>query len=100
MFDPRSRFLPDDILTLFTRTTAPTPRAAADMPAPQAVVSVDVRARLRDIWGLLIVREAVESNLLLHISGFFGVLISTRIAGLAGIAHQVRANPMTPMTPI
>jgi DNA helicase II / ATP-dependent DNA helicase PcrA len=51
MFAPRSRFLPDDILTLFTRTAAPVPRAAADMPAPQPVVSIDVGARLRDMWG-------------------------------------------------
>jgi DNA helicase-2/ATP-dependent DNA helicase PcrA len=50
MFAPRSRFLPDDILTLFTRTAAPMPRAATDIPAPQAVVSVDVGARLRDMW--------------------------------------------------
>jgi DNA helicase-2/ATP-dependent DNA helicase PcrA len=51
MIAPRSRFLPDDILTLFTRTAAPMPRATADIPAPQAVVSVDVGARLRDMWG-------------------------------------------------
>jgi DNA helicase-2/ATP-dependent DNA helicase PcrA len=51
IFAPRSRFLPDDILMLFTRTAAPMPRAAADIPAPQAVVSVDVGARLRDMWG-------------------------------------------------
>jgi DNA helicase-2/ATP-dependent DNA helicase PcrA len=51
MMAPRSRFLPDDILTLFTRTAAPVPRAAAEMPAPQPVVSIDVGARLRDMWG-------------------------------------------------
>jgi DNA helicase-2/ATP-dependent DNA helicase PcrA len=50
MITPRSRFLPDDILTLFTRTTAPVPRATADVPAPQSVVSIDVGARLRDMW--------------------------------------------------
>jgi DNA helicase-2/ATP-dependent DNA helicase PcrA len=50
MFAPRSRFLPEDILTLFTRTTASMLRAAADMPAPQTVVSVDVGARMRDMW--------------------------------------------------
>jgi DNA helicase-2/ATP-dependent DNA helicase PcrA len=47
---PRSRFLPDDILTLFTRRTAGMPEAAADMPAPQPVVKVDIRARLRGMW--------------------------------------------------
>jgi DNA helicase-2/ATP-dependent DNA helicase PcrA len=51
MFTPRSRFLPDDTLTLFTRTAAPMPRAAADMPAPQPVVSIDVGAQLRNMWG-------------------------------------------------
>jgi DNA helicase-2/ATP-dependent DNA helicase PcrA len=52
MIAPRSRFLPDDIMTLFTRTAASTPRAATDV-VPQAVVSVDVGARLRDMWGQL-----------------------------------------------
>jgi DNA helicase-2/ATP-dependent DNA helicase PcrA len=51
MFAPRSRFLPDDILTLFTRTAGPAPRAGADMPAPKPVVSIDIGARLRDMWG-------------------------------------------------
>jgi DNA helicase-2/ATP-dependent DNA helicase PcrA len=47
---PRSRFLPDDILTLFTRRAAPMPEAAADMPAPQPMVNVDIGARLRGMW--------------------------------------------------
>jgi len=49
-FAPRSRFLTDDMLTLFTRTGAPMPEAAADMP-PQSVVSIDIGARLRGMWG-------------------------------------------------
>ncbi|MGB9647828.1 MAG: 3'-5' exonuclease, partial [Stellaceae bacterium] len=48
---PRSRFLPDDILPLFTRRAAATPEAAADTPSPQPVVSVDIGARLRGMWG-------------------------------------------------
>ena len=51
MIAPRSRFLPDDMLMLFTRTAAAVPEAAADRPAPQSVVSIDVGARLRDMWG-------------------------------------------------
>jgi DNA helicase II / ATP-dependent DNA helicase PcrA len=47
---PRSRFLPDDILPLFTRRAAATPEAAADTPSPQPVVSVDIGARLRGMW--------------------------------------------------
>ena len=48
---PRSRFLPDDILPLFARRAAATPQAAADTAMPQAVVSVDIGARLRGMWG-------------------------------------------------
>jgi DNA helicase-2/ATP-dependent DNA helicase PcrA len=48
---PRSRFLPDDILPLFTRRAAATLEAAADTPSPQPVVSVDIGARLRGMWG-------------------------------------------------
>ena len=48
---PRSRFLPDDILPLFTRRAAATPEAVADALAPQPVVSVDIGARLRGMWG-------------------------------------------------
>src|SRR5207237_1606649 len=48
---PRSRFLSDDILPLFTRRAAATPEAVADTLAPQPVVSVDVGARLRGMWG-------------------------------------------------
>jgi hypothetical protein len=51
MTAPRSRFLADEMLTLFTRTVAPTLMAAADMPVAPAVVSIDVGARLRDMWG-------------------------------------------------
>jgi DNA helicase-2/ATP-dependent DNA helicase PcrA len=48
---PRSRFLPDDLLPLFTRRAAATPEAVADTPAPQPAVSVDIGARLRRMWG-------------------------------------------------
>jgi DNA helicase-2/ATP-dependent DNA helicase PcrA len=47
---PRSRFLPDDILTLFTRTGVSMPTPCDDNPALQAAVSVDVGARLRGMW--------------------------------------------------
>ena len=47
---PRSRFLSDDILSLFTRRAAVTPEAVADALAPQPVVGVDIGARLRDMW--------------------------------------------------
>ena len=47
---PRSRFLPDDILALFTRRAAAMPKASADMPAPQPMVRVDIGARLRGLW--------------------------------------------------
>lgn len=50
MIAPRSRFLPDDILTLFTRTAAPIPVAAADAQVSQSVVRIDIGARLRDMW--------------------------------------------------
>ena len=48
---PRSRFLPNDILPLFTRRAAATPEAVADTLAPQPVVGVDIAARLRGMWG-------------------------------------------------
>jgi DNA helicase-2/ATP-dependent DNA helicase PcrA len=51
MIAPRSRFLPDNILTLFTRTAAPMSVAAADTPARHAAVCIDVGARLRGMWG-------------------------------------------------
>jgi DNA helicase-2/ATP-dependent DNA helicase PcrA len=50
MLAPRSRFLTDDMLTLFTRTAAPMPIAAAGNAAPQSVVSIDIGARLREMW--------------------------------------------------
>jgi hypothetical protein len=50
MIAPRSRFLPDDILTLFIRTTAPMPVVAADTPTAQSVVSIDIGARVRGRW--------------------------------------------------
>src|SRR5262249_42093040 len=51
IFAPRSRFLSDDILPLFTRTVAPVTVPAGDTPLPQAAVSVDIGARLRAMWG-------------------------------------------------
>jgi DNA helicase-2/ATP-dependent DNA helicase PcrA len=48
---PRSRFLPDDILPLFTRRAAATSETGSDTPAPQTMVSVDIGARLRGMWG-------------------------------------------------
>ena len=50
MMAPRSRFLPEDIMTLLTGMAAPTAMAAADISAPQAVVGIDVGARVRDMW--------------------------------------------------
>jgi hypothetical protein len=46
----RSRFLPDDIMTLFTRTGASMPIAAGDILAPQAPVRIDIGAQLRGMW--------------------------------------------------
>jgi ATP-dependent DNA helicase UvrD/PcrA len=50
MLAPRSRFLTDDMLTLFTRTAAPMRIVAAGNAAPQSVVSIDIGARLREMW--------------------------------------------------
>ena len=47
---PRSRFLPDDILPLFTRRAAVTPEAVTDTPVPQPIARVDIGARLRGMW--------------------------------------------------
>jgi DNA helicase II / ATP-dependent DNA helicase PcrA len=51
IFAPRSRFLPDEILPLFSRTVAPMPVPARDAPAPQPALSIDIGARLRGMWG-------------------------------------------------
>jgi DNA helicase-2/ATP-dependent DNA helicase PcrA len=51
IFAPRSRFLSDDMLNLFTRTVAPLPMAAAAETPPQQVVNIDIGARLRGMWG-------------------------------------------------
>jgi DNA helicase II / ATP-dependent DNA helicase PcrA len=50
---PRSRFLPDDIMSLFTREVASMPTGAGDILKTQAPVSVDVGARLRGMWSEL-----------------------------------------------
>jgi DNA helicase II / ATP-dependent DNA helicase PcrA len=50
MFTARSRFLPDDILPLFTRTTAPMAVLAGNTPASQSAVTIDIGARLRGMW--------------------------------------------------
>jgi DNA helicase-2/ATP-dependent DNA helicase PcrA len=47
---PRSRFLPDDLMTLFTRSVAAMPTAAGDTLAVQAPVSIDIGAQLRGMW--------------------------------------------------
>jgi DNA helicase-2/ATP-dependent DNA helicase PcrA len=46
---PRSRFLPDEVLGLFTRRTA-APHCAADAMPLRPTAPVDIGARLRDIW--------------------------------------------------
>src|SRR4029077_15650261 len=48
---PRSLVLADGLLPLVTRCTAATPEAVADPLAPQTMVSVDIGARLRGMWG-------------------------------------------------
>jgi DNA helicase II / ATP-dependent DNA helicase PcrA len=90
MLVPRSRFLTDDMLTLFTRTAAPTPEAAADMPAPQSAVSIDVGARLRGMWGL-IVSEGCSSGRPAHqpfasISGLAGHRMSECASGAGRVS--------------
>jgi len=46
---PRSRFLPDEVLGLFTRRTA-APNCAADAMPLRPTVPVDISARLRAMW--------------------------------------------------
>jgi hypothetical protein len=46
---PRSRFLPDEVLGLFTRRTA-APHCAADAMPSRPTAPVDISARLRDMW--------------------------------------------------
>jgi DNA helicase-2/ATP-dependent DNA helicase PcrA len=46
---PRSRFLPDEVLGLFTRRTA-APSCAADAMPSRLAAPVDIGARLRDMW--------------------------------------------------
>jgi hypothetical protein len=45
---PRSRFLPDEILGLFSRVAAPHCAADAMLSRPEALVGIG--ARLRDMW--------------------------------------------------
>ena len=47
---PRSRFLSDDIITLFTRSVASMPIVAGDTLAVQAPVTIDIGAQLRGMW--------------------------------------------------
>ena len=47
---PRSRFLPDEILELFTRRTA-APHCTVDVMPSRPATAVDIGARLRDMWG-------------------------------------------------
>jgi hypothetical protein len=46
---PRSRFLPDEVLGLFTRRTA-APNCAAEAMPLRPAAPVDIGARLRDMW--------------------------------------------------
>ena len=46
---PRSRFLPDEALGLFTRRTAAA-HCAADAVPPRPATPVDIGARMRDMW--------------------------------------------------
>ena len=50
MFAPHSRFLLDDKLPFFTRTTTPMAVVAGNTAAPQSAVSIDIGARLRGMW--------------------------------------------------
>jgi hypothetical protein len=46
---PRSRFLPDEVLGLFTRRATASDHTADEMLAGP-VAPVDIGARLRDMW--------------------------------------------------
>jgi hypothetical protein len=46
---PRSRFLPDEVLGLFTRRTT-APNCAADAMPLRPAAPVDIGARLRGMW--------------------------------------------------
>jgi hypothetical protein len=46
---PRSRFLPEGVLGLFTRCTA-APNCAADAMPMRPTSPVDIGGRLRDMW--------------------------------------------------
>src|SRR6516165_7163727 len=46
---PRSRFLPDEVLELFSRRTA-APQCAGEVRPPRSATAVDIGARLRDLW--------------------------------------------------
>jgi DNA helicase-2/ATP-dependent DNA helicase PcrA len=46
---PRSRFLPEELLGLFTRRTQ-VPHGAVDAMPSRPAASVDIRVRLRDMW--------------------------------------------------
>jgi DNA helicase-2/ATP-dependent DNA helicase PcrA len=46
---PRSRFLPEELLGLFTRRTQ-APHGAVDTMPSRPAASVDIRVRLRDMW--------------------------------------------------
>ena len=46
---PRSRFLPDEVLELFTRRTA-APHCTVDVMPSRPATAVDIGARLRDMW--------------------------------------------------
>jgi DNA helicase-2/ATP-dependent DNA helicase PcrA len=58
-FTSRSRFLPDDILPLFTQTTTPMAVVAGNTSAPQSTVSIDIGGAAAWHVGLF-VRQAIE----------------------------------------
>ncbi len=47
---PRSRFLPDEILGLFTRIFQAAPTSVGDAPCPGGAARIDIGARLREMW--------------------------------------------------
>jgi hypothetical protein len=46
---PRSRFLPEELLGLFTRRTQ-APHGAVDTMPSRPAASVDIHVHLRDMW--------------------------------------------------
>jgi len=51
IYAPRTRFLPDELLSLFDRTTAGNLQNLDTLHQPRPTSRVDVAAKLRDMWG-------------------------------------------------